>query len=132
MSELGAQRHLARERALELYYEAHMKDRPVRAIVASLPVAPDPYTVSLLISAETHRARAEELMSQFSHEWSVERFALIDRLIMTLAIGELLQAEPPPTAVILDEAVDLAKTYSTEGSGSFVNGLLAACVTQLP
>ena len=132
MSELGAQRHLARERALELYYEATIKDRPVQAILASLSVAPDPYTVEILISAETHRARADELMSQFSHEWSLERFAMIDRLIMTLAIGELLQADPPPTAVILDEAVELAKTYSTEGSGSFVNGLLAACVTQLP
>ena len=132
MSELGARRHLARERALEIYYEATIKDRPVQAIVASLSVPPDPYTVAILISAETHRTRADELMSQFSHEWSLERFALIDRLIMTLAIGELLQAEPPPTAVILDEAVELAKTYSTEGSGSFVNGLLAACVTQLP
>ena len=132
MSELGAQRRLARERALELLYEATIKDRPVGDILAALPVAPNPYTVALLVSAETHRARAHELMSQFSHEWSLERFALIDRLIMTLAIGELLQEEPPPTAVILDEAVELAKTYSTEGSGSFVNGLLAACVTQLP
>jgi N utilization substance protein B len=52
--------------------------------------------------------------------------ALLDRLILTMATGEMLMQDAPPMAVILDEAVELAKTYSTDGSPSFVNGVLSS------
>jgi len=52
--------------------------------------------------------------------------ALLDRLILTMATGEMLMTDGPPMAVILDEAVELAKTYSTDGSPSFVNGVLSS------
>ena len=129
--DLGSRRHLARERALELLYEAEMKSRSALEIVRDLPVAPDDYTITLVEAAESHRARAEELVAEFSHDWPLERLAVIDRLIMTLAIGELLSEDPPPTAVVLNEAVELATTYSTEGSGSFVNGVLSSCARHL-
>ena len=58
MTELGQQRHRARERALEILYEATIKERPVTDIVASLPLAPDPYTVAIVKSAELHQAQA--------------------------------------------------------------------------
>lgn len=131
MSELGAQRHHARERALELLYEATIKERPVDTILGALNVMPDPYTALLVRSAEAHREVADELISQFSQGWALDRLALIDRLIMTLAIGELLTDTAPPAAVVLDEAVELAKAYSTDGSPAFVNGVLAACVAHL-
>ncbi len=131
MSDLSSSRHLARERALQLFYEAHIKDRRVDEIVASLATTPDDYTLQLLHSAETNEARALELIGQYAHDWSVDRLALIDRLVMTLAIGELLMDDAPPVAVVLDEAVGLAKEYSTDASGSFVNGVLAACVAHL-
>ena len=131
MSELGAQRHHARERALEILYEASIKDRPVEVIVRELTLVPDPYTALIVASAEEHRARAEEIIGLFAHDWTIERMALIDRLIMTLAIGELLLEDPPPTPVVLDEAVELAKIYSTDASASFVNGVLASCAAHL-
>ena len=131
MSELGAQRHHARERALEILYEATMKDRPVAQIVGALALVPDPYTVQLVTAAEEQRTRAEALISEFSLDWSLDRLAVIDRLIMTMAIAELLLEGAPPAAVVLDEAVELAKVYSTDGSASFVNGVLSACVTHL-
>jgi N utilization substance protein B len=131
MSELGQQRHRARERALEILYEANIKDRPIAEIVAALPLAPDPYTVALVTSAEEHRARAEELISESSAQWSLERIAMVDRIIMVMAIGELMMADPPPRAVVLDEAVELAKVFSTDGSASFVNGVLSSCVEHL-
>ncbi len=131
MSELGAQRHLARERALEIFYEATLKDRDVATIVNALPVRPDDYTVALLTSAELNQERANSLISRYAIDWPLERIAIVDRLVMTLAIGELLMEEPPPMAVVLDEAVELAKVYSTEGSPSFVNGVLAACADSL-
>ena len=129
--DLGSRRHQSRERALELLYEAEMKSRSVLEIVRDLPMAPDDYTITLVQAAESHRPRAEELVSEFSRDWPLERLAVIDRLIMVLAISELLSDNPPPTAVVLNEAVDLATTYSTEGSGSFVNGVLSSCARHL-
>ena len=131
MGELGTQRHQARERALEILYEATIKDRPVAQIIQSLALAPDPYTVSIVFASEQNRSRAEQLIERNLQDWTLERLALIDRLILTMAIGELLLEEPPPTAVVLDEAVELAKVYSTDGSASFVNGVLSACVNDL-
>jgi N utilization substance protein B len=131
MSDLSHSRHLARERALQLFYEAHIKQRGVEEIMAALATDPDNYTVALLRSAEANEARSLELIDDNARDWSVERLAMIDRLVMTLAIGELLLEDPPPVAVVLDEAVQLAKDYSTDASGSFVNGVLAACVAHL-
>lgn len=131
MSELGAQRHRARERALEILYEATMKGRSVDVVLGQLTIAPDPYTVAVLQSTEQNLSRAEQLIREHSHDWTIERLALIDRLIMTMSIGELLLTDAPPTAVVLNEAVELAQVYSTEGSASFVNGVLAACTENL-
>lgn len=131
MSQLGRQRHHARERALELAYEANAKNRSITSIIAEQSVTPDAYSISILTSVEEHRTRIEEVIDQCSLAWTLERLAVIDRLVMTLALGELLLDEPPPTPVILDEAVELAKIYSTESSPSFVNGVLSACVRHL-
>lgn len=131
MSELGHARHQARQRALELLYEASMKERSPELIVSEQPLPPDPYVTTLLEAVGAHRARAEALISQQSHQWALERIALLDRLIMTLALSELLLEEAPPVAVVLDEAVELAKTYSTDESPSFVNGVLSGCVPLL-
>ncbi len=94
--------------------------------MAELNVRPDNYVIALLTSAEQHQTEANELMSEFSIDWPLDRIALIDRLIMTLAIGEMLMENAPPLAVILDEAVEMAKVYSTDGSSSFVNGVLSS------
>ena len=126
MSELGRSRHQARERALEIFYESTIKERPATVIVNELNVRPDNYVIALLTSAEQTRSRANELMSEFSIDWPLDRIALIDRLIMTLAIGEMLMENAPPLAVILDEAVEMAKVFSTDGSSSFVNGVLSS------
>ncbi|MGC1420457.1 MAG: transcription antitermination factor NusB [Acidimicrobiales bacterium] len=131
MSELGTKRHHSRERALEIFYEATIKERSVPMVLSQLPVQPDEYAIALLTSASAHQERANELISRFSIDWPLERLAVVDRLVMTLAIGEMLMDDPPPAPVILDEAVELAKVYSTEGSASFVNGVLAACAEHL-
>jgi len=131
VSELGAKRHQARERALEIMYESSMKERPVTTVINELNVRPDSYTVAMLVSAEANRERANALITTFAIDWPLERIALVDRLVMTLAIGEMLLEDPPPTAVILDEAVEIAKVYSTEGSPSFVNGVLSSIAENL-
>ena len=131
MSELGTQRHHARERALEIFYESTIKGRPVTSVINDLPLRPDPYTVTLLTAAEANQDRANQLITRFSIDWPLDRIAIVDRLVMTLAIGELLMPDAPPKAVILDEAVELAKVYSTDSSASFVNGVLSSCADNL-
>ncbi len=131
MSELGVRRHHSRERALEIFYEATIKGRDVTTIINELALQPDEYTLALLNSAQLHQVRANELISTFAIDWELERMAIVDRLVMTLAIAELLMTDAPPKAVILDEAIELAKVYSSDGSPSFVNGVLAACVDEL-
>jgi len=126
VSELGASRHRSRERALELLYEASMKDRPVSVVVTELPVPPDDYTATLLAATSQHEATALELIGRFSIDWPLDRMALLDRLILTMATAELLMDDSPSKAIILDEEVELAKTYSTDGSPSFVNGVLSS------
>ena len=108
-----------------------MKGRSTREILPRLTMTPDPYTVTLVESAELNEARALALIGNNLVDWTIERLALVDRLVMVLAIAELLLADPPPTAVVLNEAVELARTFSTEDSPSFVNGVLAACVDEL-
>jgi len=124
-------RHLARERALELLYEAELKGVTPHEVVTALPVAPDRLVSTLVADAEAAREVAEAAIADAATGWPLERMAVIDRLIMVLAVGELLGASPPPDAVVLDEAVELAKTYSTDASPRFVNGVLAAVVPVL-
>lgn len=108
-----------------------MKGVAASAVLDSLSVAPDAFTVELVADAERARARAQEAISAAATDWPLERLAVIDRLVMVLAIGELLGEQPPPDAVVLDEAVELAKTYSTDASPRFVNGVLAAIISTL-
>jgi N utilization substance protein B len=56
---------------------------------------------------------------------------VVDRLVLRLAVAELLDAAGPPVAVVIDEAVELAKTYSTEESGGFVNGVLSTVAAKV-
>jgi N utilization substance protein B len=118
-------RHQSRERALGLLYEAELKRETPTAVLAALPVAADPFARALVEGAERNREAADRLVSDASVGWDLDRMAVVDRLVLRMAVAELLDAEGPPTAVVLDEAVELAKTYSTEDSGRFVNGILA-------
>lgn len=131
MSELGQQRHQARERALEILYESTIKERSVPEILNELKIRPDEYTTRILLSASEHLDQASQLISEYAIDWPLERIAVVDRLVMTLAIGEMLMSDAPPKAVILDEAVELAKVYSTDSSPSFVNGVLSSIAEKI-
>jgi N utilization substance protein B len=127
MSEKGEERHRARERAFELLYEQTIKDCSTAELLNQVALRPDPYTVELLLRVESRGQWAEGLLGQYSIDWPVDRMPLVDRLIMTLALCELTLDNPPPKAVVFDEAVEFAKVFSSDGSPSFVNGLLSAC-----
>jgi transcription antitermination protein NusB len=73
-----------------------------------------------------HREELDNEIELASEHWSVARMPVIDRSILRLGLFELRHAPDTPTAVVVSEAVRLAKTYSTERSGAFVNGVLAS------
>ena len=124
-------RHQARERALSLLYEAELKgDRP-SVILGALMVPPDPYTVELLTVTEDRQAEIDGLIDAAAIGWDLDRMAVVDRNVLRLAVAELLQSTEVPTAVILNEAVELASGYSTDDSGRFVNGVLATLAARL-
>ncbi len=127
----GATRHQSRERALSLLYEAEMKGETPRVVVDALVVPPDEYCAHLIDAVEEHAGRADELVAQATIGWAPERMAVIDRLVLRLATAELLDPDGPPVAVVLDEAVELVKEYSTDDSGRFVNGVLSAVARSL-
>jgi N utilization substance protein B len=123
-------RREARERAVELAYEADVRQVSVDQLLGLLPVEPDRFVVELLQAAETERDEAERLIAARATGWTVERMPSVDRLIMRLAVAELLTTDTP-TGVVLSEAVSLAGRYSTDESSRYVNGVLAAVARDL-
>jgi len=79
----------------------------------------------LLEGAVKYADELDALIVQHAQNWRLERMAIIDRAVLRLAIYELRIAETPPK-VVLNEAVDLAKKFSSEDAGAFVNGILDA------
>ncbi len=127
----GPTRHQSRERALGLLYEAELKGVSPTEVVAALPVPLDEFTAGLVARAAAARSEAEGLIEAASEAWPLARMAVIDRLVLVLAVAELLDPDGPPVAVVIDEAVELAKTYSTDGSGAFVNGILSTVAARV-
>jgi len=116
----------ARERALYLLYEAHSKGiAPIDTIDLQV-VEPDQLTQDLVRGVGEQLARLDALIDDKSHGWTLARMPVLDLNVMRLATFELLDRPDVPTAVVLNEAVELAKRFSTDDSGRFVNGVLAA------
>ncbi|MGA1439492.1 MAG: transcription antitermination factor NusB [Ilumatobacteraceae bacterium] len=121
----------ARERALTLLYEAHSKGIDPAATIPLQVIEPDQMTCDLVTGVGRHVDRIDVLIRAKSQGWSIERMPVLDLTIMRLGVFELLERPSVPTAVVLDEAVGLAKRFSTDNSGRFVNGVLAAIATEV-
>jgi N utilization substance protein B len=115
----------ARERALDLLYEADAKDLSVEEVLTALPVRPDELAVLLVEGVAARRAEIDGLLAEHARGWTLERMPVIDRTVLEVAVFELMGRPDVPTAVVIDEAVELAKRFSTDDSGRFVNGMLA-------
>jgi transcription antitermination protein NusB len=127
----AAPRHQQRERALSLLYEAELKGEGPLQVLEALPVPPDPYVRTLLRQAADTREEADRRIAAASVGWPLDRMAVVDRIVLRLALAELLDPDGPPTAVVIDEAVELVKEYSTDESGRFVNGILSTIATDI-
>ncbi|HEY8547512.1 MAG TPA: transcription antitermination factor NusB [Acidimicrobiales bacterium] len=125
-------RRAARERAMELLYESEAKGTDVEAIVDALPLPPDPLTLELVRGVARHRDRIDELLAaRVAPRWSLARLAAVDRAILRLAAYELLGAPDRSQALIINEALVLARRFGTDDSPRFVNGVLSAVAAEV-
>ena len=121
----------ARERALYLLYEAHSKGISPSDALSLQVLEPDELTVLIVNGVEAHTAELDAAIAVKSKGWTLERMPVLDLNVLRIAAFELLERSDVPVAVVLDEAVKLAKRFSTDDSGKFVNGVLAALTAEL-
>ncbi|MDQ1420330.1 MAG: transcription antitermination protein NusB, partial [Acidimicrobiaceae bacterium] len=123
-------RREARERALSLLYEADAKAITPAALLDEIPVEPPPYVTSLVSGVGERLARIDELIARYAIDWTIDRMPVVDRMVVRIATFELIGRPDVPTGVVISEAVELAKRYSTDESGRFVNGVLASIAAE--
>lgn len=88
------------------------------------------YALSIIQNYQNHHSEIDELVKNYSKGWDFDRLVKMDKDILRIAISELLYVKETPLKVVCDEAVELAKKYSTDDSSSFVNGILAKVITE--
>lgn len=132
---MGA-RSKARKRALDVLFEADQRGTDAVAVLRERLRAADPpvpeYAVTIVEGVQANRERIDELLSTYSQGWTIDRMPAVDRQVLRIGVFELLWCDDVPDAVAVDEAVELAKSLSTDDSPAFVNGLLGRLVQMKP
>ena len=132
-------RSKARKRAVDILFEADQ--RPGTDLLELLaerlrypgaPAALPQYAVDVVEGVHAHRERIDEILGTYSRGWSLARMPAVDRAILRVGAWEVLFNDDVPDAVAVDEAVELARSLSTDESPSFVNGLLGRILELKP
>ena len=128
----GVERHRGREAALQLLYQWEIgrldRARLDEASELYWAVHPGPagrqaFAGGLVTGTTEHVKEIDPLLEASAENWRLSRLAVVDRLIMRMAVYELVYSDTPP-AVVIDEALELARTYGGEQTVPFVNGVL--------
>lgn len=127
-------RSKARKRALDVLFEADAKDVPPASVLAetirrrAADGDPDlnPYTIELVEGVIANRTGVDAALTASLDDWTLERLPAVDREVLRLGAYELLFRGDVPDAVAISEAVELARSLSTDESPAFVNGVLGA------
>ena len=124
----------ARKRALDILFQADVRgeELPVMLAVEAKRAASEPdrqaswlYARDIVDGVSDNRDAIDEQITTFAKDWSLQRMPAVDRALLRIGAWEILYNDDVPTAVAIDEAVELAKEFSTDDSGSFVHGVLA-------
>jgi transcription antitermination protein NusB len=122
-------RSKARKRALDILFESDVRGSDPVANLGDWIRRSDPpvqdYAREIVEGVAGNLPRLDEAISSAARDWSLDRMPSVDRTILRLATYELLCRDDVPVAVVIDEAVELAKSLSTDDSPAFVNGVLA-------
>jgi transcription antitermination protein NusB len=126
----------ARKRALDILFEAEIRSVPVIALLDERTAAASPpvsaYAADLVQGVQQHRDQIDGLLAAHARGWTLERMPAVDRNILRIGTFELLWQDDVPDGVVISEAVQLARDLSTDGSPSFINGLLARLLELKP
>jgi transcription antitermination factor NusB len=122
-------RSRGRELALKYLYQADVRGADLEAFDAFAEHQDEggggaAFAKTLAAGVLDRKAEIDRLISGFAKNWSVKRMAIIDRNILRIGAFELLSDDPPPRSVVINEAIELAKRFSTADSGKFINGIL--------
>lgn len=124
----------ARKRALDILFSSDVRGDDIAVTVAAEAkrAASEPareaswlYAREIVDGIVDHRDDIDESIVTHSRDWKLERMPAVDRALLRIAVWEIVYNDEVPTAVAIDEAVELAKEFSTDDSGSFVHGVLA-------
>jgi N utilization substance protein B len=122
----GPRRRGARKIALDVLYEHELTGSPVEEILARhSDAAAAEYAAVLVDGVRKHQKELDALIESRAEHWELDRMPLIDLALLRISLFEMLHTVDVPLAVTINEAVELAKRYSTEESGRFINGMLS-------
>src|SRR5687767_7349364 len=131
-----ASRHRSRQRALQILYQWDMRRTPVEDAIAAFyeslyseesqeKIGRDSFMEELVKGTVSRMDETDRLITAHSEHWRIERMAAVDRNILRLAVYEMLTGTTP-SAVVIDEALELARKFSNEEAVAFINGVLDA------
>lgn len=126
------ERRAAREVALQAMYAQEMNEYPSRIVRddiidnSSLTDDLKKFASELFEASVIHKDELDEYIKEKSENWDFDRIAIVDRLILRMAICEFLYFDDIPPKVSISEAIEIAKNFSTDDSSAFVNGILDA------
>lgn len=125
---MGTRRH-AREAALQILYLCDICNFPMEDAQAffgtlELKDVSREFARQLFSGVYNKKTDLDGMITKYAENWALDRMATIDRNILRLALFEIIDTPQTPINVIIDEAVEIAKCYSTAESGKFVNGIL--------
>jgi N utilization substance protein B len=123
-------RRAGREAALQMLYQWHLTGEDLPALQAtywegrSVDLEVSDFANRLVSGVLKHLKTIDGLIEQYSEHWRPDRMEVVDRNLLRLAIQELLHEKETPRAVIINEAIEIARRYGTENSAQFINGML--------
>jgi transcription antitermination factor NusB len=128
-------RRRARQLALQILFQADLGKFPIEDVLeaqrAQRPREDWPFITALCTGVADRREALDAQISRHLAGWTLDRLAAVDRTVLRMALYELQHLDTPPT-VVINEAVELAKTFGGEDSGRFVNGVLGAIYREAP
>lgn len=137
----GHGRHRAREAALQMLYQGEVGRTgayeaiatywPARPAEDALPEGAREFANGIVRGTMSRTAEIDRLLAAHAQNWRVERMAVLDRLVLRMAVYELIEDPKTPAKVVINEAIELARAYSGEEAVGFVNGVLDAVRKEL-
>ena len=126
-----------REHALELLFQIGFRNDPISEQINLFRetnpdiIEDEAYFLDIVYGVINSRDELDEKFVPFLKRWKLERLPMTDRIILEIAVYEILTVEDIPTSVSINEAVKLAKKFGTESSSSYINGVLSSFVKSL-